>query len=44
MKLRELLKDIDVTLLRADPDTEITDVCYDSRTAAPGAVFSASET
>ena len=39
MKLRELLKDIDVTLLRADPDTEITDVCYDSRTAAPGAAF-----
>ncbi len=39
MKLKELLKDIDVVSLRAPGDMEITDVCYDSRKAAPGAVF-----
>jgi len=39
MKLRELLNGIAVVELRADPETEITDVCYDSRSVRPGAVF-----
>ncbi len=39
MKLRELLKDIEVTALWADPDTEITGVRYDSRAVEPGDLF-----
>ncbi len=39
MKLSELLRDIDVAEVRAPADMEITDVCYDSRKAAPGAAF-----
>ncbi len=39
MKLSELLRDIDVLELRASLELEITDVCYDSRKAAPGAAF-----
>ncbi len=39
MKLSELLRDIDVSEVRAPADMEIADVCYDSRKAAPGAAF-----
>ena len=39
MKLRELLNDIPIIELRADPDAEIADVCYDSRSVRPGAAF-----
>ena len=41
MKLRELLAELDVLELGADPETEITDVCYDSRAVKPGALFAA---
>ena len=39
MKLRELLKDIEITALAADPDTEIGGVRYDSRAVEPGDLF-----
>ena len=39
MKLSELLRDIEVLENHAPADTEITDVCYDSRQARPGAAF-----
>ena len=39
MKLNELLRDIEVTGLHAPADMEVSDVCYDSRKAAPGAAF-----
>ena len=39
MKLKELLKDIPVVTLAADPELEIQDICYDSRKAAPGCLF-----
>ncbi len=39
MKLKELLREIEVTDLRAPEDMEISDVCYDSRKAGPGAAF-----
>ena len=39
MKLREILKNISITELRADPDTEISGVCYDSRLVRPGDLF-----
>ena len=39
MKLKEVLRDIPVLELRASPELEITDVCYDSRKVGPGALF-----
>ena len=39
MKLKELLRDVEIAGLHADEDMEIGDVCYDSRKAAPGAAF-----
>ncbi len=39
MELKDLLKDIEVTELRAPEDMEITDVCYDSRKVTSGAAF-----
>ena len=39
MKLRELLKDVEVAGLHADEDMELADVCYDSRRVSPGAAF-----
>ena len=39
MKLKDILKDIEVVELRADPDMEIGDICYDSRTAKAGDLF-----
>lgn len=39
MKLKELLKDIPVVGITADPELEIQDICYDSRKASPGCLF-----
>ena len=39
MKLKELLKDICVLELTADPEMEITGVTYDSRKVTPGCLF-----
>ena len=39
MRLEQLLQGLSVRETHADPDTEITGVCYDSRQCAPGAVF-----
>ena len=39
MKLRELLKDVDVIKASVNLDTEITDVTYDSRKVTPGCLF-----
>lgn len=39
MKLKELLAEVPVVELTADPETEITAVCYDSRKVTQGALF-----
>lgn len=39
MKLRELLQGISVRECTADPETEIGNVCYDSRKVTPGGLF-----
>ena len=39
MKLKELLKDMQVLELCADPELEITGVSYDSRQVKPGDLF-----
>ena len=39
MKLEELLRDVEVTELRAPGELEIRDVAYDSRRVTPGAAF-----
>ena len=39
MKLRELLQDIKILDMNADPEIEISGVCYDSREAKPGDLF-----
>ena len=39
MKLKELFASVEVLELRADPETELTGVCYDSRAAKPGDLF-----
>ena len=39
MKLKDLLKDIEVITLAADPELEISDLTYDSRKATPGSLF-----
>lgn len=39
MKLKELLENIEIAELRADPETEITGISYDSRTTKPGELF-----
>jgi UDP-N-acetylmuramoyl-L-alanyl-D-glutamate--2,6-diaminopimelate ligase len=41
MKLKELLRDIPVLELHADPELELNDVCYDSRRVKPGSLFTA---
>ncbi len=41
MKLKELLVGVDVIDLHADEDMEIIGICYDSRMAAPGQLFTA---
>jgi UDP-N-acetylmuramoyl-L-alanyl-D-glutamate--2,6-diaminopimelate ligase len=39
MKLSQLTEGVACTLVQGSPDTEITDLIYDSRRAAPGLVF-----
>ena len=39
MKLRELLKDVEIGASRADLDREIAGVRYDSREVCPGDLF-----
>ena len=39
MKLKHLLEGLEVLELHADQELEITDVCHDSRKAAPGCLF-----
>lgn len=39
MKLSQLLKDIDIKAMTADPECEIGGICYDSRAAKRGDVF-----
>ena len=39
MRLEQLLQGLNILELHADPDTEITGVCYDSRQCAEGAAF-----
>jgi UDP-N-acetylmuramoyl-L-alanyl-D-glutamate--2,6-diaminopimelate ligase len=39
MKLKDILKDIAVSELHAEPETEISDIYYDSRAVAPGGLF-----
>ena len=39
MKLKELIRDLDVLNMTADPEMEITGICYDSRAAKPGNLF-----
>lgn len=41
MKLEELLRGVEVLEMHASPATEIEDICYDSRKANPGTVFTA---
>jgi hypothetical protein len=37
MELKDLLRGIETIQVCADPEMEITDVCYDSRQVRPGA-------
>ena len=39
MKLKDLVRNIKVLAMTADPETEITGVCYDSRKVQPGELF-----
>lgn len=41
MKLKDILKDIAVLAMTADPETEINGISYDSRATAPGDLFTA---
>jgi len=39
MKLKNILQDIDIISMNADPELEISDICYDSRAAKEGDLF-----
>ena len=39
MKLREVIRDLEILVCTADLETDITGVCYDSRAAKPGDLF-----
>ena len=39
MKLKEILKDLEIKKMTADPELEIGSVTYDSRKAVPGSLF-----
>ena len=39
MKLKNLLRDVNVLNLHADPELEVTSVAYDSRKVTPGSLF-----
>lgn len=39
MKLNELLKTVEYTLIKGNADTEVSDIIYDSRKITPGSMF-----
>ncbi len=39
MKLKELLKELDIIEIKADTELDISDICYDSRKAKKGSLF-----
>ena len=39
MKLKDIIQPLSILEFRGDPDTEITDICCDSRLVTPGALF-----
>lgn len=39
MKLKDILKDIEILEFHAEPETEISDIFYDSRAVSPGGLF-----
>lgn len=39
MKLEQLMEGIPFTLVQGSMETEVTDIIYDSRKAAPGLAF-----
>ena len=39
MKLEQLMEGVPYTLVQGSPETEINDIIYDSRKAAPGRLF-----
>ena len=39
MKLEQLMEGVPYTLVQGSPETEINDIIYDSRKAAPGLLF-----
>ena len=39
MKLKKILENIELTACTADPEMEISGICYDSRAAKPGDLF-----
>ncbi len=39
MKLKDLIQELKILAMNADPETEISDICYDSRKACPGCLF-----
>ena len=39
MKLGEICRNLEVISFKADPETEISTICYDSRKAVPGCLF-----
>ncbi|MGN1002991.1 MAG: UDP-N-acetylmuramoyl-L-alanyl-D-glutamate--2,6-diaminopimelate ligase [Oscillospiraceae bacterium] len=41
MKLKDILKDIEILAMTADPETEIGGIAYDSRAVRPGDLFAA---
>ena len=41
MKLREIIRNLEVLSMTADPETEITGISYDSRVTEPGDLFAA---
>ena len=39
MKLKQLIEKLDIISMTADPETEISGICHDSREAVPGSLF-----
>ena len=39
MKLEQLIEKLDIISMTADPETEISGICHDSREAGPGSLF-----
>ena len=41
MKLKDIIRDLEILSITADPETEITGISYDSRAVVPGDLFAA---